>query len=611
MPVGVSLDSSNKKVVRFIDLCAGLGGFHRGLGMAGADLNVGGRSVEFQCVFASEIDPELRSIYVENFPGIRKTYARLFPRKADDRLQALFQKSGFGDAVTIRDDRGSVNRIHGDLAAFVDEDRGILRCWPGTDKPLIPEHELLAAGFPCQPFSKSGSQKGFADIRGTIFHLIAVILRVRAPKLVMLENVGNFDRHDGGNTWRRVRQVLAELGYEVSATRHKSSRGEGARGLLSPHHIGHPHHRERFFILARRRTARWPGSQNGRYPFPVRPRSKQDERKRSAEARTRLTGILRSGSQFSEESELESARLSPDRIVCIEHWSKLLGMLAAADASEGDRRWRDGMPSFPIWGYELDPWQWYPVGQNPAFWIADSKALSKERERTIEWATQEVLSRSGGGVDLMGYPPRGQRSFLSHRSLGTGEVEAWVETWPAYASLRDKWPPWKQRFVEQNREWALELWARLDPDTLRAWLDDLVVQVPAPSNQKLEWNCKGDELDLWKHIMQFRPSGLRVKRFGHVPALVAMTTTQVPVVPWIGGSGSGNGVRSRAKVRHLLRTEALQLQGFPADWRQPDSREAAFRAFGNAVHCDLVAEIAKRWLGDLGGQTQGSTAGDS
>lgn len=593
-------------MVRFIDLCAGLGGFHRGLGLAGEDLTVGGRRIDFECVFASEIDPELRQVYVENFPAVKKTYGRFFPRTKERALCESMEGAALEDAVAVRDECGAVGRVHGDLFAFVDVEGEALRCWPETKEPVIPKHDLLAAGFPCQPFSKSGSQKGFADIRGTIFHLIAIILRFRAPKLVFLENVGNFDRHDGGNTWKRVREVLEGLDYEVSATRHKSSGGEGAKGLLSPHHIGHPHHRERFFILARKRAARWPAPQNGRYPFPTRPRLGQDESALVTEAERRLKAILRTGSKAAEESELESARLSPDRVTCIRHWDSLLRMLADADAAEGSTRWRDGMPSFPIWGYELDPWQWYPIGQNPAEWIVDPGGLAAERARIIARAVQEVRTRSGGRVKLSDFPPQGVRSFLGRKKLAKRSVESWVETWPAYASLRDSWPRWKQRFIEQNRDWALELWSRMDPTALRAWLDELVVHVPAPSNQKLEWNCKGEVLFIWGHIMQFRPSGLRVKRFGQVPALVAMTTTQVPVVPWIGEDPAEN-CRS-PKVRHLLLGEALELQGFPLNWRRPASRDAAFKALGNAVHCELVAEITKCWLGDPGTRRRKRTA---
>ena len=65
---------------------------------------------------------------------------------------------------------------------------------------------------------------------------------------VILENVGNFERHDGGRTWTVVKNSLAELGYQVRGTEHVESGGHGA---ISPHHLGFPHTRERFYIVAR------------------------------------------------------------------------------------------------------------------------------------------------------------------------------------------------------------------------------------------------------------------------------------------------------------------------------------------------------------------------
>ena len=112
----------------------------------------------------------------------------------------------------------------------------------------VPPHDVLCAGFPCQPFSKSGAQAGLSDeTSGTLFHEILDILKQHRPSYVILENVGNFERHDEGRTWRIVRSSLRRLGYEVRATGHMASGGEG---LLSPHHLGFPHHRERFFAVA-------------------------------------------------------------------------------------------------------------------------------------------------------------------------------------------------------------------------------------------------------------------------------------------------------------------------------------------------------------------------
>lgn len=79
----------------------------------------------------------------------------------------------------------------------------------------IPPHDILCAGFPCQPFSISGSQKGFEDTRGTLFFDIVRIIRHRKPSIVLLENVKNFATHDNGNTLRVVVETLEAQGYVV------------------------------------------------------------------------------------------------------------------------------------------------------------------------------------------------------------------------------------------------------------------------------------------------------------------------------------------------------------------------------------------------------------
>ncbi len=79
----------------------------------------------------------------------------------------------------------------------------------------IPYHDILCAGFPCQPFSISGKQLGFEDSRGTLFFDVARIVKYHKPRVVFLENVKNFESHDNGNTLRVVKKTLQGLGYKV------------------------------------------------------------------------------------------------------------------------------------------------------------------------------------------------------------------------------------------------------------------------------------------------------------------------------------------------------------------------------------------------------------
>ncbi len=142
----------------FIDLFAGIGGFHLALHNVGAE-----------CVFASEWDDAARLTYEKNF-------SKLSPN--------LFKKGNFV----------------GDITA--------------VDKKRIPDFDILCAGFPCQPFSQAGFKKGFADIRGTLFFDIAEIIKIKKPKAFFLENVRGLYSHDGGRTFETIKKTLTEeLGY--------------------------------------------------------------------------------------------------------------------------------------------------------------------------------------------------------------------------------------------------------------------------------------------------------------------------------------------------------------------------------------------------------------
>jgi DNA (cytosine-5)-methyltransferase 1 len=147
---------------KFIDLFAGIGGFHLAMHKLGGE-----------CVFASEIDSYARKTYIHNFSEISPQ---------------LFKPNFFND----------------DIRNIVPEE--------------IPDFDLLCAGFPCQPFSQAGHKRGFDDFhkseRGNLFFSIADILEAKRPKAYFLENVRGLINHDRGKTFKLIRSILEQdLGY--------------------------------------------------------------------------------------------------------------------------------------------------------------------------------------------------------------------------------------------------------------------------------------------------------------------------------------------------------------------------------------------------------------
>lgn len=163
---------------RFIDLFCGVGGFRYAFEQASAAFGI-----EPECVLSSDIDQECQRAYAANFG-----------------------ESPDGDIS--------------DIAAA-----------------SVPEHDILLAGFPCQPFSIIGERKGFEDTRGTLFFEIARILEAKRPEAFVLENVKLLRGHDGGRTLARILETLKSLGYGVDFR------------ILNALDFGLPQKRERIFIV--------------------------------------------------------------------------------------------------------------------------------------------------------------------------------------------------------------------------------------------------------------------------------------------------------------------------------------------------------------------------
>lgn len=110
-----------------------------------------------------------------------------------------------------------------------------------VNEKQIPYHDVLCAGFPCQPFSISGKQEGFNDIRGTLFFDIARIVNYRKPPILLLENVSNLERHDNGRTMSVIVKTLEKLKYNVFYK------------VLNASNYGIPQSRKRIYIACFRK----------------------------------------------------------------------------------------------------------------------------------------------------------------------------------------------------------------------------------------------------------------------------------------------------------------------------------------------------------------------
>lgn len=149
-----------------------------------------------------------------------------------------------GECVLACDACPSARRVyernHGLLPAGKVED---------IDAQAVPDHAILCAGFPCQPFSRAGPKNGFADPRGTLFSHVLRILAAKQPALVLLENVPALRTHDEGRTFRAILGWLDEAGYETE------------HAVLLASDYGCPQTRRRLFIAGRRRGACTDGGQ--------------------------------------------------------------------------------------------------------------------------------------------------------------------------------------------------------------------------------------------------------------------------------------------------------------------------------------------------------------
>lgn len=428
----------NKKSFKFIDLFAGLGGFHLALAKLGGS-----------CVFAAEWKTNLQELYEHNF-GIR-------PK--------------------------------GDITKVKLED--------------VPSHDVLTAGFPCQPFSKAGDQLGFECTKqGGLFFNVVDILSSKRPQYFILENVPNLLKHDEGRTWTKIQDLLGEngLGYYIDAAK------------LSPHNFGIPQIRERVYIV---------GSLTPLSDFSW-PRITNQE--------TNIESIL-------DSNPLGAKKLSKQVLECLEVWNDFLA--ACPEDIE--------LPSFPLW--------------------------------SMEWGATYPFENETPYARKMRHGINGLKGFCGSHGKKMGYLKTMEERWkhlPSYARTEEYiFPKWKVNYIRQNRKFYQDN---------KFWIDEWkqgILKFPA-SLQKLEWNVHGGEREIWQYVIQFRASGVRIKRKTTAPSLIAMTDTQVPIIAW--------------QKRYMTPSECARLQSMEDLKSLPSSSTQAFQALGNAVNSKVVEGVAHSLL---------------
>lgn len=334
---------------RFVDLFAGLGGFHvalRGLGGEG--------------VFAAEWDPGLNALYQTNF-GIQPW--------------------------------SDVNQLH------TDEDI----------RREVPDHEVLTAGFPCQPFSKAGDQMGFADTaQGNLFFKVHQILRVKGPNRFILENVPNILKHDGGRTKTTIINSLKDLGYSVDVEH------------FSPHEFGIPQIRDRAYFV---------GSRDGLDPFEWPAKHKDP---------TGITSVLR--------HDVPSTRPIPETtLAAIDMWGDFLSRTPITMK----------MPSFPIWAMEFGATYPYEDETPPGVWdrrprsglrnLGYTGSFGFDLNRPVDEQKELIPSHSRRTGDYEF--PRWKRNFIRQNREFYRDNRSWIDPW------LNTWQPWDFPSSFQKMEW--------------------------------------------------------------------------------------------------------------------------------------------------------------
>lgn len=218
----------------------------------------------------------------------------------------------------------------------------------------IPDFDILCAGFPCQPFSKAGEQKGFQDTRGNIFFDICKMIDHHKPNYLLLENVRNLATHDNGNTWKVIKTKIDELNYYTYEN----------PVILNTLYFGVPQSRERVVIMCKRKDL-------GELPI-LPPISKKNIKQ------TSLKDILESSANIKYKV---SGKMKETEEV----WNEFLNLCNAHNIT---------IPRFPIW----TDW-WDSDGNNTSVTKHDKKLSKEENEAKIKKAQKDFYKKYQKWID--------------------------------------------------------------------------------------------------------------------------------------------------------------------------------------------------------------------
>ena len=459
----------DKKEIRFIDLFAGLGGFHIALEELGG-----------HCVFASELKDDLQKLYKKNFSDT--------PNVVGDITKVDFRE--------------------------------------------IPIHDILCAGFPCQPFSQAGKRMGFEDEgRGNMFNYICKVIEAQGkdkPSFLLLENVANLKGHDDGNTWRIIQEKLDALGYSVKGD------------ILSPHQFGYPQHRKRMYIVGVKKEI----SDLSDFTFP----------KGEKETLCNIKDII-------DPDDTNIQVLKPETIKQLKVWQNFINLTLKNGGH---------IPQFPVWAMEFGAD--YPFNEDAPRYLNRAELWGKHGKlgQTIDGDTFEecikqlpIYAQSGKSKEF----PRWKKKYIQQNRDFYYKHQAWIDNW------LDEIRTWENSF--QKFEW------NCGSDD-NGSLYDKIIQFRA-SGIRVKQATYSPALNLVGTQIPILPWVKLPKK-----CIPQYTDEQLRKY--------GIERRDLTQGRYLSIREAARLQGMELLDFSGLSTTRTYEALGNAVNTQVVKKVALRLL---------------